>query len=273
VSGLVYVYALVAAEAVESQAGQAAGLSGIEQEPVSFLVEGPLAAAVSDVDAADFDERPLNERVRDLQWLGPRAVSHQRVNAQLFERSEAVLPLAFGTVFRDDQGVRRLLREQRSDFLSRLDHVRGSAEWVLTVHRDDAAALASLEESSAAVRDLREQVAAGSPGRAYLLKRRLEDARRQELIKADAEIIQDIFASLDRHVEDTFHETLPPSVENGPMARASVLVRRAVEGSFLHDLEQARAGWQERGYAVSATGPWPPYRFGGLEPASADAAS
>src|SRR5579884_3187587 len=102
VRGLVYVYAILD--------GVVGGeLWGIEGGRVRWIEEAGLAAAVSDVPRGDFDEEPLNARIRDLAWLGPRAEAHQAVNAQLAEQAEACLPLAFGTVFRTDDRVRELL--------------------------------------------------------------------------------------------------------------------------------------------------------------------
>ena len=74
-------------------------IAGIDGAHVRWVVTEELAAAVSNVPADDFEEEPLNARVRDMAWLGPRAVAHQAVNAQLFEAADACLPLAFGTVF------------------------------------------------------------------------------------------------------------------------------------------------------------------------------
>ena len=102
---LVYLYAVLS-ERVE------APVAGIDGARVRWIVHDGLAAAVSDVPGEDFEEEPLNEHVRDMTWLGPRAISHQDVNASLFEASEAIVPLAFGTVFRDDDRVRQLLLDE-----------------------------------------------------------------------------------------------------------------------------------------------------------------
>jgi hypothetical protein len=85
------------------------------------LVEDNLAAAVSDVLAEDFEEAPLNARVQAMGWLGPRAVAHRQANAELHERVEALLPLAFGTVFRDEGGVRDLLITLSAALTKRLE--------------------------------------------------------------------------------------------------------------------------------------------------------
>ena len=47
----------------------------------------------------------------------------------------------------------------------------------------------------------------------------------------------------------------------GELLRASVLVRNRDAGGFVRNVEQLQAAW----YELRLTGPWPPYRFGGLE--------
>ncbi len=174
---LVYVYAVLDAARGEWGAVSLELPSGIEALPVRLLAAGPLAAAVSDVPSAEFDEAPLNAHVRDLAWLGPRALAHQQVNAALLESAEALLPLAFGAVFRAKEGVRAFLDRERGELLERLQHVRGRGEWVVAVRRDEAAALADLERSEPALASLIDTASASAPGRAYLLRKRVEEAR------------------------------------------------------------------------------------------------
>src|SRR5205823_1083639 len=91
---------------------------------------------VSDVPSDEFAEAPLNANVRDLTWLAPRAIAHDAVNGQLWERADSVLPVAFGTVFRDDQRVREMLTQRQPEFRSRLERVRGRGEWVIALYAD-----------------------------------------------------------------------------------------------------------------------------------------
>ena len=267
-TGLLYLYAILEAAAAASLRDGA--LTGLEQSAVEPIIEGPLAAAVSKVPASEFEEGPLNERVRDLEWLAPRVVAHQQVNADLFDRAGALLPLSFGNVFRDEERVRGLLREQRVRFLEQLDRVRGCAEWVATIGRDSAAALESLERTSTPVRNLREQAAAGPPGRSYLLRRRLDDVRRQELREYDSEVKQELFGLLQGIAQDTHAEPLGETAHERSVARVSLLVPRQAEGRFIDTIERVRQQWDERGYRLEVTGPWPPYRFGGLQPERED---
>jgi hypothetical protein len=257
---LVYLYAVLP-RVVDQE------LQGIDERPVRWVVDADLAAAVTDVPATEFDEAPLNERIRDLRWLEPRAVAHQAVNARLHELSEAVLPLSFGTVFRNDDRVRDLLRQERSGLRERLDRVAGRSEWVLTIHRDQETALASLE-ASPGLRSLQAEVEAASPGRAYLLKRRLGEARHEELRRVDAEVEVRLSSAVGQVADAVFAEPLPAEAAERPMWRGSLLVARAREADLLQVLDTLREELEPRGYSLLLTGPWPPYRFGGLEPSS-----
>ena len=92
-----------------------AGLTGIDESPVGCVVEGKLLAAVSDVEETEYGEAALNEHVRDLDWLAARAAQHQAVNGRLLELLGTVLPLSFGAIYRDDERVRQMLREDAEE--------------------------------------------------------------------------------------------------------------------------------------------------------------
>jgi hypothetical protein len=260
---LVYLYAVLP-RPVDEQ------VPGIDARPVRWLVEADLAAAVSDVPAEEFDEGPLNERIRDLRWLEPRALAHQAVNARLHELSPSLLPLTFGTVFRNDDRVRDLLREAGPHLRERLGRVAGRSEWVVALHRSQAAGLASVE-ASPTLRVLQAEVDAASPGRAYLLKRRLAEARQHELRRVDAEVEARLSAVLGAVTEAVYSEPLPTDAAERPMWRGSLLVERAREADLVRALDGLRSELEPRGYSLLLTGPWPTYRFGGLEPRQAHA--
>jgi hypothetical protein len=65
-----------------------------------------------------------------------------------------------------------------------------------------------------------------------------------------------------------FAEPLPAEAAERPLWRGSLLVQRAREPGLLTALDQLRSQLEPRGYSLLLTGPWPPYRFGGLDPSS-----
>ena len=255
---MIYVYAILPGP-VEAQ------LQGIDGAPIHWVISDALAAAVSNVPAEDFDEEPLNANVRDMSWLGPRAIAHQDANARLFELSSAVVPLAFGTVFRDERGVRQLLTEQSAGLNARLEKVRGCAEWVVSLHLLREPGPEEVAAASPLVQNLRSEIAVSSPGRAHLMRQRLQLLERDEARRIQSEAATQVVDMLRRVAVDVFREPLPAdSMTDKPLLRASVLVRRVAEGEFIDQIEQLQARWPEPTYRLALTGPWPPYRFGGL---------
>jgi hypothetical protein len=256
VTALVYVYAILADMPLRLK------LRGINGQPVRWVTsdEG-LTAAVSDVPQAEFDEEPLNAGVSDMQWLAPRAVAHQDVNQQLSDALEAVIPLSFGTVFRDDARVQHMLREQRQQLGERLARVRERHEFVVDVRLTSQPD----PQTSPALQALQAEIDAASPGRAHLLKQRYTALEREELRRLETDAAEHVLDALRRLAVDVFVEPLPSEVEDRPLVRASVLVERAAGDRFIDALDALHTQW----YRVLVTGPWPPYRFGGLEHAAA----
>src|SRR5512132_3014957 len=127
-SGLRYVYGIVPATVAPLVDG--AALTGIDDAPVRTIAEGPFAATTSELSDTEYAAETLNERIRDLDWLTPRAAAHQAVNERVLDIAGTVLPLSFGTLYRDDERVREMLREDVEQRARRLVALNGRAEWI-----------------------------------------------------------------------------------------------------------------------------------------------
>jgi hypothetical protein len=253
---LVYVYAIAPAACPEP-----AALRGLDDAPVRAIREGDLAALVSDVPDAEFGEAPLNAHLADMEWLTPRAVRHQEVNAALTAMCDPVVPLSFGAVFRDGAGVTRMLQDRAAEIASRFAALRGKAEWILAIRRDRPAALAALESGSAPLRALRAEIDAAPPGRAYLATRRLDETKRQELRAADAEAITAAVETFEGASDRLFREPLVEDAGGTLLARFSVLAPRDATSALDRACDSFGQHWASRGYTADLSGPWPAYRF------------
>jgi Gas vesicle synthesis protein GvpL/GvpF len=258
-----YLYAITDARTAALVA--ASELRGIEQAPVEPLVEGPLLAATSVVPASDYDEGPLNEHLQDLDWLAPRAAAHQDVNAKLLEITGAVLPLAFGAIYRGSDGVRGLLRSRADDLRDRLGAVKGRAEWIVSVERDqDLGGLRPPTPDSEALRRLDAEIASAPPGRAFLLSKRRDEVLRDERRARDAAIAEETAGAVEAIGERVYREPLIDDPAISAVARFSVLADRGREAELGDAVRRLAATGTSRGYRVRLSGPWPAYRFGGL---------
>lgn len=257
-TGLRYVYGIVPTDAAPIVDG--AGLLGIDGGSVRALAAGPFAAAYSEVDEDEYGEARLNDRVRDLEWLTPRASAHQAVNARILELVGVVLPLSFGTLYRDDDRVREMLREDVSARAERLRALEGRGEWVVTVVRDGG----EERDGNGELRDIDRRIAESAPGRGYLLTKRRASVSREATARADADAAERALAELVRASERAYREPVAQGGEDVVVLRVSLLAPRGkateIDGAI------ARLGDElgPLGYHVRSTGPWPAYRFGSL---------
>lgn len=253
---LVYVYAIA-----PGGCAVPAGLLGLDDGTVRPVADADLVAFVSDVPEDEFAEAPLNAHLADMDWLTPRAVRHQEVNGALASSCDPLVPLSFGTVFRDAAGVTRMLRERAADIGPRFEALRGRAEWIAAVRRDMATAKAAVDADSDALRAMHAEIAAAPPGRAYLVTRRLDEMQRQELRASDAAAIGAAVEALEAARTRLFREPLVEDAGGGVLARFSVLAARdAGPGLDRIGADFAKA-WKARGYSLELSGPWPAYRF------------
>lgn len=252
-----YLYAV--ADASAEAAITSADLRGIQGSRVETVVEGHLLGATSIVPADEYEESPLNERMQDLEWLAPRAASHQDVNGRLLELTDAVVPLAFGAIYRGIDGVRDLLRSRAEDFAGRLRAVEGRAEWIVSIEREGADV-----STGEAVRGLDAEIAAAAPGRAFLLGKRRDEVLREERRLRDAAIAEESLAALEEIADRVYREQLIDDPTAAAVARFSLLASRAREVDLGDLVRRLGATGTLRGYRVRLSGPWPAYRFGGL---------
>lgn len=237
-------------------------LRGIAGGRVRAVAAAGLSAAVSDVPAAEFDQAPLDVNVRDSDWLAPHAEAHQRVNAALLDATGAVIPLAFGTIFRAEDRVGRVLEARSETLAGALASVADRAEWVCTLERDRRIAVEHVQRSRERSRS------AVPPGRAYLLRRKAEVEGTQELRALDHEAAAGLRGALASVSEELTDE---PLIEGGPALRATVLVRRDREDALREAVGGYASTWSPRGYTPQLIGPWPAYRYGARLGALGDA--
>ena len=252
-----YLYAIVDARSEEAIAS--ARLRGIESGPVETLREGALVGVTSLVPASTYEEEPLNANLQDLDWLAPRAAAHQDVNRRLLDIAPAVVPLAFGAIYRDSDGVRELLRKRGGDFAARLESVGGRAEWILAIERQGVPV-----STGPATKALDAEIAGASPGRAFLLGKKRDKVEREDRRSRDTAIGERARSALEAVAERVYREPLIDDPATAAVARLSLLVERAREGELSDAIRALERDAAPEGYRVRLSGPWPAYRFGGL---------
>jgi hypothetical protein len=171
-------------------------------------------------------------------------VDHARVIADCFRHS-TVLPFRFGTVFNDDESLRRSIRSNQRQFLGHIDKLRGKTEMHLRMFVDDRCG-----------REIEKHLPAHSAGRQYLTKLHENAARaheRQTRARAVSFQMHRLFLPLDEEVSCRL-------TESGRMVLdiAHLIERRHVER---YQSKFATTSAMMRECQMQLSGPWPPYHF------------
>ena len=204
---------------------------GVSGNQVFLYPASDLAVIVSEHNPAE----TLNQR---------SGVDHARVIADCFQHS-TVLPFRFGTVFNDDDSLRRAIRSNQRQFLGNIDKLRGKAEMHLKVFVDDCCG-----------REVDRHLPAESVGREYLSNLRENAARtRERQTRARAVSFQ-----MHRQFQPLDEEVSCRLTESGKMLLdiAHLIDRKYVE-RYQNKFSTTSAMMRE--CQMQLSGPWPPYHF------------
>ncbi|MGH9600208.1 MAG: GvpL/GvpF family gas vesicle protein [Terracidiphilus sp.] len=205
-------------------------VSGVSGNQVFLYPASELAVIVSEHNP----QETLNQK---------SGVDHARVIADCFQHS-TVLPFRFGTVFSDDESLRRSIRSNQRQFLSNIDKLRGKTEMHLKVFADDCPG-----------REAGRFSAEGGP-HGYLASLRENAARtreRQTRARAISFQMHRLFLPLDEEVSCRLTET-------GKMVLdiAHLIDRKCVE-RYQNKFVTTSAVMRQ--CQMQLSGPWPPYHF------------
>jgi len=188
----------------------------------------------------------VSEHSPTQNFTSQAGVEHARVISDCFKTS-TVLPFRFGTVFADDEALRRSIRSNQRQFLTNIERLRGKAEMHLKVLLDDCC---------------REQIRRYSAeplptvGKAYLSNLRESAAlQRERQTKARAVSVQ-----MHRMFLPLAEEVSCKRVESGKMLLdiAHLIDSNGVER---YQNKYSSASLLMKDCQMQLSGPWPPYHF------------
>jgi hypothetical protein len=231
-------------------------LDGVAGERIRPIESAGLVAVAGEVPSETFGAEPLHRNLEDLDWLSTVARAHDAVIGAVVDRWP-VVPIRLATVYRDEDGVRRVLRERSEEFGRTLDFVTGRTEWGVKAY---------LEEPDPAPREPTAPSRRGA-GTDYLARRRAERDTREHTEERAREQVRTVHKNLSGLAVDA--RTHPPQSRdlaghNGLMLlNAAYLVERTAARAFAEAV--AVCDGKSPAIRLQLTGPWPPYSFASRE--------
>lgn len=218
-----------------------------------------VSAVFTAVNAEAFSQETIDRRAGDLEWLGAIGYRHQAVIQDVMKKT-AVIPLRAFTLFSSEEALRAYLHENAELLRKALERLEGKQEWTLRVEFDAQRWNEALVARVDALRELQQQIDGSSPGKAFLLRKKLDDEKKRASHAAEEAVV----AEIERTVLDRLRcETVAESRErrDGAFPQINVLIERDEEAT----LQELHATLNDRyageGVALALTGPWPPYTF------------
>ena len=236
------------------------GTIGIDGSKVYTIPYRDICAVVHECPAEPYQSK-------DREVVNSWVLTHQKVVDEAWEKWGTVLPLGFDTIVMDKDGVgaeenvRSWLQNDYDNLKSKLEKVRGKAEYGVQIFWEPQVIAQSLIKTSTEISQLEKEIKSQSRGVAYLYKQKLENALKRELESKADQCFRDFYARIRRHVDDIAVEKTKPGDQNTQMiTNLSCLLTRdktAELGEELHRINSME------GFSVRFTGPWPPYSFVG----------
>jgi hypothetical protein len=245
---------------------------GLDGAALGLEAEGPLGALVSRLDPSAYAPAEVEAGTSDVEWLGPRAVVHDRVLTWASDHGPVAPFPMFSAMFRDAAGVRAMLRERAAELRSALEIAATGREYGLRIYRDDATLTAKVAALSPRLAALERDANAASPGQRYLLERKLEAERKAESRRVSDETARDVYDTLAKHAVAARRIPMPRDATERRAAlalNAVFLVAPESYTTFRAALSELVARFEPFGLRFEFSGPWPAYHF--MEAANDDA--
>lgn len=254
---ILYVYAV-------GRAGQPppAGIEAVDgSSRIDCFDEGPLCAFFTRVDEEEFSQEGVDRRAGDLEWLGAIGYRHQAAAAALM-RGGTIIPLRAFTLFSHDAALHEWLQRDRDELLHTLERLDGKREWTLRIEFDPERWSAALVRRVDSLRALSAEIDAAPAGKAFLLRKKLEEERKKASREAETQVVQEIESEV---LARLACESVAESRErrDGAFPQINVLVNQDEESRLQELQEELMRRYEDDGVAVALTGPWPPYTFAG----------
>lgn len=258
-----YVYCIAGRDSLTKIFEDALPAAIESDSPLELIAQDDLAAVVSPVPLSDYGEDALQERLTEATWTAVRAMRHEKV-VEHFSRRTSVVPLRFGTIYLERAGVEQMLSERRTELRTIIERLRGREEWGLNIYTDRAKLLERIETLSPRLRELSGTAAATTPGQSYLIRKKIDSMREVEVREETKRVAVKVEQELSKISDGAkrLRVLKDEATEHGELAaKFAFLVARKRFPGFRSAAERAAEEYDETGFRLELTGPWPAYNF------------
>ncbi|MFC4023548.1 GvpL/GvpF family gas vesicle protein [Oceanobacillus longus] len=259
---LIYLYGIIPAENEASPLPRLKGLD--EVSDVYRLSFDEIDAVVCELDPEEYGEKELEKKTNDAKWLHQKAFHHHEALMKLYENNP-IIPMKFCTIYANLESLKTTINQHKQRMMELLEDIADKEEWILKIYCETDKVKESVAGYNETIEAKKEEIAAMSPGRQYLEKRKLGQLIDQEADKekqAFSEKIHDDLAalSIDTEVKKIWNKDVTRRTDEMCWNSVYMLEKSAVD-NFLSAFKEKQKKWEDAGWHMEVTGPWPSYHF------------
>ena len=221
---------------------------GVGGNDVELVVEGPLAAIVSQIGAGKVRPQRAN------------LAAHHRILRDLAQQ-QPVLPVVFGTLTGNEGELRRVLRRNQGTLAGLLDRLQDKVEMGLKVYWDLPNVFEYFVATHQELESMRNRLF--RPGRTPTMEEKVELGERF------VSLLQQARERHTRRVKESLAEYcvevrgIDPGEER-MILKLACLVEKDRQGQWEEGVKQAATLFDDH-YRFDYNGPWPPYNFADID--------
>ncbi len=262
---LVYMYAILPAQALTSLPT----ICMDDDQPIYVLADEQLQAVVSRLRPEVFGEAALKNNLQRAAWLETHVRAHQRVLDHLVATGKPILPLRFCTIYRNEAAAHSMLAAHQAELWTELERLAYKKEWGVKLFVDPEALQLALCDNHPALQiwqgndeiaTLQTQIAHGSRGAAFLLKKKLATALAKAIETTAFALADTTHVRLAQHAVEAVTSPLQQKCPEMHLNAAYLVANTAFAG-FRQELDQLGEMYGAVGVRYELSGPWPAYHF------------
>jgi hypothetical protein len=233
-----------------------------------FLIcKNDLYAVAGKVEEEDFGEEGLRRNMADFEWVKAKVSVHERI-IELVMADTDVIPFKFGILFNTNDSLKAMLEQYGEEFKAILRRLAHKQEWGLKIYCNSEKLKTSFSNDEAEIMKIEDEIKSSSVGKSYFLKKKKDELIDKTLNEEISECGRESFELLkELSFEARINRLLPKEVterEDNMILNSAFLVDREEVGDFQNMIDTLKMHYEDKGFLIDCTGPWPPYNFCGL---------
>lgn len=257
---LIYLYCITAIPPVLKEAAKLV-------RSLYFVYHIGLYAIAGKAADSEFGEESLKANIADLEWVKTKISSHEKVIEAVMSNT-CVIPFKFATLFSTDESLKAMLTKYAGQFKAILENLKGKEEWGVKIYCDMEKLKASIINDESEILKIENEINSSLPGKAFFLNKKKDELIKDVLSRKINECGQESFELLEElSVDARINKLLPQEVtekKEDMVLNSAFLVNKLKVNDFTNIVDNLKMYYEDQGFSIDCTGPWPPYNFCGL---------